>query len=70
MSMDKSLKKASGLTRSRNVLSRAERLALLQEDERWTPEHGVYNLPKTKYRALRPGQSGPVRPGAESGSAR
>ena len=65
MSLDKSLKKASGLTRARNVLTRAERLAVLQEDERWSPAKGVYNLPKTKYRRLAPGQSGPRRPGAE-----
>ena len=62
MSLDKSLKKASSLARARNVLSRAERLALLQEDERWQPVAGVYNLPKTKYRRLAPGQSGPKRP--------
>jgi small basic protein (TIGR04137 family) len=66
MSMDKSLKKAGGLGRSRNVLNRAERLALLQEDDRWTPEKGVFNLPKTKSRRLAPGQSGPKRPGTES----
>ena len=62
MSLDKSLKKAGSLARARNVLSRAERLAVLQEDERWTPSSGVYNLPKTKYRRLAPGQSGPKRP--------
>lgn len=62
MSMDKSLKKGGGLTRARNVLTRAERLALLQEDDRWTPTQGVFNLPKTKYRHLAPGQSGPKRP--------
>jgi small basic protein (TIGR04137 family) len=62
MSIDKSLKKGGGLVRARNVLSRAERLALLQEDERWKPEQGVFNLPKTKYRKLAPGQSGPKRP--------
>jgi small basic protein (TIGR04137 family) len=61
MSLDKSLKKAGSLARARNVLSRAERLALLQEDERWTPASGVYNLPKTKYRRLAAGQSGPKR---------
>jgi len=65
MSMDQSLKKGGGLTRARNVLTRAERLALLQEDEKWKPTQGVYNLPKTKYRRLAPGQSGPIRPGAE-----
>ena len=42
----------------------AERLAVLQEDERWKPEQGVYNLPKTKYRRLAPGQSGPKRANA------
>ena len=64
MSLDKSLKKSAGLARSRNVLTRPERLALLQDDERWTPEKGVYNLPKTKFRRLAPGQSGPKRPAA------
>ena len=65
MSLDKSLKKASSMARARNVLTRAERLAVLQEDERWVPEKGVFNLPKTKYRRLAPGQSGPIRPGTE-----
>ncbi len=65
MSMDQSLKKGGGLTRARNVLTRAERLALLQEDERWTADQGVFNLPKTKYRRLAPGQSGPKRPEAQ-----
>jgi len=62
MSIDKSLKKGGGLSRTRNVLTRPERLALLQEDERWVPEQGVFNLPKTKFRRLAPGQSGPKRP--------
>jgi small basic protein (TIGR04137 family) len=66
MSLDKSLKKSTALARSRNVLSRAERLALLQEDERWTPEAGIYNLPKTKFRRLAPGQTGPKRPEPKS----
>jgi small basic protein (TIGR04137 family) len=66
MSLDKSLKKSASLTRARNVLTRAERLAVLQEDERWSPEKGVFNLPKTKYRRLAPGQSGPRRPESTS----
>ncbi|OJW15818.1 MAG: hypothetical protein BGO49_09465 [Planctomycetales bacterium 71-10] len=65
MSLDKSLKKAGGLGRQRNVLTRPERLALLQEDEKWTHGNGVYNLPKTKSRRLAPGQSGPKRPDAK-----
>ncbi len=63
MSIDKSLKKAASMGRARNVLTRAERMALLQEDGKWTPASGVYNLLKTKYRRLAPGQSGPKRPG-------
>lgn len=62
MSMDKSLRKGGGLARARNVLKRAERLAVLQQEERWSPEMGVFNLPKTKYRKLAAGQSGPRRP--------
>jgi len=63
MSIDKSLKKGGGLSRARNVLTRAERMAVLQEAERWKPADGVYNLPKTKYRRLAPGQSGQKRVG-------
>ena len=65
MSMDKSLKKARGLARERNVLSRAERLAILQDDGQWNHTEPVYGLPKTKYRELPPGQSGPKRPGGQ-----
>jgi len=63
MSLDKSLKKGGALARARNVLTRPERLAILQADDRWTPEKGVYNIPKTKFRRLPPGVSGPSRPG-------
>jgi small basic protein (TIGR04137 family) len=63
MSMDKSLKKGGGLVRARNVLTRPERLLILQMEEKWTEEKGVYNIPKTKYRVLPAGQSGPRRPG-------
>ena len=62
MSMDKSLKKGAGLVRARNVLTRAERLAAMQIEERWVPENGVFNIPKTKYRTLPPGYQGPKRP--------
>ena len=50
-----------GMSRVRNVLRRPERLALLQEDGKWSADKGVYNVPKTKYRKLAPGQSGPKR---------
>ena len=63
MSIDKSLTVGGGMARTRNVLRRPERLALLQEDGKWTATKGVYNVPKTKYRKLAPGQSGPKREG-------
>jgi small basic protein (TIGR04137 family) len=36
MSIDRSLKVKGALTRHRNVLSRAERIDLLKEEERWS----------------------------------
>ena len=65
MSMDKSLKKGGGLARVRNVLTRAERLAVLQIDDKWTAEKGVFNIPKTKSAVLPPGYTGPKRPGSD-----
>ena len=46
MTIDKSLKIRSGTVRSRNVLTRAERLAKLKEAERWEEGKPVLGLPK------------------------
>jgi small basic protein (TIGR04137 family) len=67
MSIHKSLKKATAMGGARNVLTRPERMAILQEEEKWTPSKGVYNLPKTKFRRLAVGQSGPKRPDGSQG---
>lgn len=48
MSMDRSLKSKSALTRSRNVLTRAERLAALKDQERWQEGTSVFALPKVR----------------------
>lgn len=48
MSIDKSLKKRGSLVRARNVLKRNERIEKLKEMDRWTEEHGPFNLPKTR----------------------
>jgi small basic protein (TIGR04137 family) len=48
VSIDKSLKKKSGLARARNVLKRGERIAQLIEQERWKEENGPYALPKVR----------------------
>ncbi len=49
MSLDKSLKRNDMLQRRRNVLTRAERITRLQEDERFDAQaDSVFGLPKVK----------------------
>jgi small basic protein (TIGR04137 family) len=50
MSLDPSLKSASSLTRHRNVLTRAERLDQLKEQEKWTEGKSPFGLPKVGHR--------------------
>jgi len=50
MSMDRSLKSKASLVRHRNVLTRAERLKVLQEQERWTEDGRPTGLPKVAHR--------------------
>jgi small basic protein (TIGR04137 family) len=50
MSIDRSLKVKGALSRHRNVLSRAERLEMLKEQERWTEGSSVLGLPKVAHR--------------------
>lgn len=52
MSLDRSLKAANSLVRHRNVLTRAERLIKLAEDEKWDPTKSVYGLPKVGHRKM------------------
>ena len=48
MSIDKSLKKPSGVIRSRNVLKRGERILILQEQERFKDGDSPLGLPKVR----------------------
>ena len=48
MSIDKSLRRKNTLQRSRNVLTRGERIAKLQADDRWPEGRSPYGLPKGK----------------------
>lgn len=53
MSMDKSLKGAASLQRARSVLTRAERIAQLKAEDRWTEDSSPIGLPKVKvFRAI------------------
>jgi small basic protein (TIGR04137 family) len=48
MTIDKSLKIKKGVTRSRNVLTRVERIEKMQSTDRWTDETSPFNLPKIR----------------------
>ena len=48
MSIDKSLKKPSGVVRARNVLKRGERILILQEQDRWLEDQSPLGLPKVR----------------------
>ena len=50
MSVDRSLKIRSALSRHRNVLTRAERILKLKDEERWAEEESVFGLPKVANR--------------------
>ncbi len=56
MSIDRSLKVKGALSRHRNVLSRAERVELLKEEERWAEGDAVTGLPKVAHRKSHSGK--------------
>ena len=52
MSMDRSLKSKASLSRHRNVLSRAERIKMLTDQEKFKPEDRPIGLPKVGHRKV------------------
>ena len=48
MTIDKSLKIKKGVSRSRNVLTRVERIEKLQSQDRWTEDASPFSLPKIR----------------------
>ncbi len=56
MSVDPSLKIKGALKRHRNVLTRAERIEKLKEEERWTDDDSVFALPKVAHRKSHAGR--------------
>jgi small basic protein (TIGR04137 family) len=48
MSIDKSLRRKNQLERARNVLTRAERIKVLQKEERWEDGRSPFGLPKVR----------------------
>lgn len=56
MSIDRSLKIKGALKRHRNVLTRAERIEKLKEEERWSEEDSLLGLPKVAHRKTHAGR--------------
>lgn len=53
MTIDKSLRVKKGVTRSRNVLTRVERIEKMKEMDKWSDGDSPFNLPKTRvYRVV------------------
>jgi small basic protein (TIGR04137 family) len=50
MSVDRSLKVRGALSRHRNVLTRAERIKALQDEEKWSEGDSVLGLAKVAHR--------------------
>ncbi|MHC4478832.1 MAG: small basic protein [Planctomycetota bacterium] len=58
MSVDRSLKIKGALTRHRNVLTRAERVEQLKDEERWSDEDSVLGMAKVVHRKGHAGRKG------------
>lgn len=56
MSIDRSLKVKGALARHRNVLTRAERVDKLKDDEKWSEGDSVLGLPKVSHRKSHAGR--------------
>ncbi len=52
MTIDKSLKIKAGSVKTRNVMTRAERLTKLMETERWSEGDPVYGMPKVRVQKI------------------
>ena len=53
MSIDKSLRRKNTLARARNVLTRGERIKVLQDEERWQEGRSPFGLPKVRVMKLK-----------------
>ena len=48
MSIDKSLKRKSGIVQVRNVLTRVERITKMKDEDKWIEGTSPYGIPKTR----------------------
>ena len=66
MSIDRSLKIKGALSRHRNVLSRAERIEQLKDEERWSEGDSLIGLPKVAHRKSHAGRKAKEGPEKEA----
>ena len=66
MSVDRSLKLKDALVRHRNVLTRAERIDVLKDEERWNEGDLVTGLPKVAHRKSAAGKKAKAEAAAEA----
>lgn len=69
MSIDRSLKIKGALARHRNVLTRAERIEKLKEEEQWSEDDSLFGLPKVAHRKTHTGQKAAKKEAAVEAAA-
>jgi len=69
MSLDKSLRSHGALERHRNVLTRAERIETLKDEEKWEDDQSIFGLPKVPHRKVTTKRIKVETPGAEGEAA-
>lgn len=69
MSIDRSLKVKGALTRHRNVLTRAERIEKLRDEEHWSEGDSLLGLPKVGHRKSHAGRKAKEAPAKEAEAA-
>lgn len=65
MSVDRSLRLKSTLSRHRNVLTRAERVAQMMEQGSWDESYNGLGLPKFGHRKMKAGKKKAKTPGSD-----
>ena len=66
MSIDPSLKIKGALARHRNVLTRAERIEVLKDEERWSEGDSLLGLQKVAHRKSHAGRKAKEAPAEEA----
>ena len=68
MTVDRTLKIKGALIRHRNVLTRAERIRQLKDEEQWSQGDPVLGLPKVAHRKSHAGRKTKEAPAKEAGA--